>query len=222
MNLHRKLLLAFALCVVPALLLAQAPTPQPAGSVAATQQPGPADRQANIDRLMTPAAGPTPEQGLVGVVLSTKDKDVRLEPLPGSMGATYAFVTALIFASFPEKHASVRINDAQPAIHAKIGVNPKGRLYLVKLEVNERTNNRSVKIGHSGFGSFSGMQSPDEKWTVPVTMLQGAPGDWTLTPSAPLVPGEYGLYTGPGAVMNSQPGASGGELYDFGVDPKPQ
>jgi hypothetical protein len=203
--------------VMPASLYAQTPA-----NNASAPKAEPADRQGNIDKLMAPVAGPSPMEGLVGVVLSTKDKDVKLESIPGSIGYTYAFVTALIFADFPDQHASVRITDPRPTIHIKLGVNPKGRVYLVKTEVNPKTDNRSVKLGHSGFGSFSGIQTPDAKWSIAVTMTQGNPGDWTLVPTADLAPGEYGVFTGPGAVMNAQPGATGGELYDFGVDTPPR
>ncbi len=208
----------FAMLVLPALLLAQTP---PHNAVAPHQQAAPKDREGNVDKLLSPSAGPSPAEGLVGVVLSTKNKDTKLESLPGSIGMTYAFVTELIFADFPDQHAAVRITDLRPTIHLKLGVNPKGRVYLVKAEVNQKTDNRSVKLGHSGFGSFSGMQAPDTEWTVPVTITQGALGDWTLTPKADLVPGEYGVFTGAGAIMNAQSAASGGELYDFGVDVAP-
>lgn len=153
---------------------------------------------------------------LDGVALSAQGVDQRLQPIPGSFSTTYAFVTMLMFMDYPDTHASVRIKDSHPTLHLKIGVNPRGRVYLVKAESNAKTGNRSVKLGHSGFGSIGGMTAPDTKWTIAATITEEAPGIWKLVPDAPLAPGEYGLFT-PNQAGGMQVPASG-QLYDFGVD----
>ena len=154
---------------------------------------------------------------LDGVVLSTKTGgDVRLQALPGSFSTTYAFVTVLMFMNYQDQHASVRTTDARPSLHLKIGVNPKGRVYLVKVESNPKTNNRSLKIGHSGFGSVGSMTAPDSKWAISSTVTQESPGIWKLVPDSDLASGEYGVFT-PSLAGSMQVPASG-DLYDFGVD----
>jgi hypothetical protein len=153
---------------------------------------------------------------LDGVVLSSASGDVRLQPMPGAFSTTYAFVTVLMFMDYQGQHATVRTTDKHPTLHLKIGTNPKGRVYLVKTEINAKTDNRSVKIGHSGFGSVGGMTAPDSKWLIPCTMTQDSPGIWKLVPDAPLAAGEYGVFT-PTVAGGMQIPASG-DLYDFGVD----
>lgn len=177
------------------------------------------DRQAQVEQMLTaPDAGPPMYAGVLGAVLSSKDADTKLTALPGTIGSTYAFVTALIFASFPGLHADTRITDPDPSLHVMMGGDPAGRVYLVKLAVNDRTNDRSVKLGHSGFASVSGVTAPDAKWAIPYTATQVKPGEWTLTPKAPLAPGEYGVFVGVGTMASGIAGP-GGELYGFGVDP---
>lgn len=175
------------------------------------------DRQSQVDQMLAPDTGPAAYQGVLGAVLSTKDADTKLTALPGTIGSTYAFVTALIFASFPGLHADTRIKDTRPVIHLMLGGSPAGRVYLVKLAVNSRTADRSVKLGHSGFASFSGVNVPDAKWSIPYTAAETKPGEWALTPSADLAPGEYGVFVGVGTMASGIAG-SGGELYGFGVD----
>lgn len=211
-----KRLLGCLLLAVPGLLAAQTPAtsaPAAASTIAA--------RQDRVQQLLAPDSGPSPSAGLLGVVLSTQDKDVKLEPTAGTIGTTYAFVTALIFADFPGLHASTRIADAKPTIHILIGGNPTGRVFLVKAQTNERTDNRSVKLGHSGFGSFSGLNAPDAKWSIAYTATEGQPGNWTLTPTAELAPGEYGIFTAAGTPAGGLI-AAGGVLYGFGVDSAPR
>lgn len=188
-----------------------------ATSVAAAQTaPTPSSpATSNVASLLNEA--PPVSTTLDGVVLSAKaEGDRRLQPLPGSFSTTYAFVTMLMFMDFVDQHAALRTTDHRPVLHLKIGVNPKGRVYLVKAESNPKTDNRSVKLGHSGFGSIGNMSTPDAKWIVPATVEAEGPGIWRVTPDADLAPGEYGVFT-PNLAGNTQVPASG-DLYDFGVD----
>ena len=175
--------------------------------------PAPDDKIAAMLNDAPPPATTT----LDAVVLSSKNGDIRLQAQPGTFSTTYAFVTVLFFVDFQEKAATTRITDPRPALHLKIGANPKGRVYLVKAESNPKTNNRSVKIGHSGFGSIGGMTAPDAKWVIPASITQGGPGIWTITPDSDLKPGEYGIFTP--TVAGSMQVPATGDLYDFGVDP---
>jgi hypothetical protein len=182
-------------------------------SLPAVAQTSPADTD-KVAALLNEA--PPPTTSLDGVVLSTQKGDQRLLSIPGAFSTTYAFVTVLLFMDYPDLHASTRTTDTHPTLHLKMGVNPKGRVYLVKVESNTKSNNRSVKLGHSGFGSIGGMTAPDSKWAVACTITEEAPGIWKLVPDAPLARGEYGIFT-PNLAGGTQVPASG-ELYDFGVD----
>lgn len=201
-----KRTIAAALLFVPLLALSQSPPPAASST-----------RASNVDKLLEPDAGPPPSAGVLGVVLSSRSTDQKLDPVPGTIGSTYAFVTALIFSDFPGLHADVRVTEPKPTIHVLLGGSPNGRVFLVKAQSNDKTGNRSVKIGHSGFGSVSGLNAPDAKWNVPYTATQDSPGHWTLTPVEPLLPGEYGIFV-PMGVPASGTYGSGGALYGFGVD----
>ena len=161
-------------------------------------------------------APPPATTTLDAVMLSSKTGDIRLQSQPGAFSTTYAFVTVLFFVDFQEKAATTRVTDPRPALHLKIGANPRGRVYLTKVESNRKTNNRSVKIGHSGFGSIGGMTAPDSKWVIPTTITQGGPGIWIVTPDVDLKPGEYGIFSPTIAGAMQVPAT--GDLYDFGVD----
>lgn len=167
-------------------------------------------REANVEKLLEPGNVP---KGLQGVVLSTKDNDIKMLSAAGSVSATYAFVTVLIYDDFPDLHASLQINDARPTFHLRIGESPNGRVFLVKAKSNDGPHNRSVKIGTSGFGRMSGMTSPDPKWVIPWNAVETSPGNWTMTLSDDLPPGDYGIYTPPRDTKSTV----GGELYGFEI-----
>ncbi len=192
----RFLILGLAL-VIPAVFAQNSVAPD---KISAMLNEAPAEQSVTLD----------------AVVLSAKDSDQRLESLPGAFSTTYAFVTVLMFIDFPDQHATVRITDTRPVLHLKIGANPHGRVYLVKTEINPKTNDRSVKLGHSGFGSVGGMTNPDAKWVVASTVTQDGNGIWKLVPDAPLAKGEYGIFT-PNVIAGTAMPASG-VLYGFGVD----
>lgn len=153
---------------------------------------------------------------LQAVVLSSKSGDVRLQSTPGQFSAVYAFITLLFYLDAPDEHSAVRIADARPTLHLKIG-NPKGRVYFVRLESNNKKGTRSLKIGHSGFGSAGGFAAPDPEWVVPAGITQESDGIWKITPNSDLNPGEYGVFASTFATGGNQPAAAG-DIYDFGVD----
>jgi hypothetical protein len=152
---------------------------------------------------------------LDGVVLVDAKGDHKITYTPGNFSHTFAFVTALFYADFPDKHADLRIVGNAPTIWIRIE-NPKGRVFLAKAKVNERTQNRSVKMGRSGYGSVSSVMIPDSDWTIPFTSTERGEGLWELSPKEPLKPGEYGIFAS--GMSAGAPVGAGGVLYDFGVD----
>jgi hypothetical protein len=189
---------------------AAANTPHTVATAPATAAPS---REATVASLLKPMDGVTylPDS-VVGVVLSTTTNDVRLEATAGALASTNAFVTRLFFADFPGQHAAQRIADPRPTLHIKLATNPKGRVFLVKVEVNDGTNNRSLKMGKSSFASFSSATTPDTDWIMGNTVKEEAPGLWAITPNADLPPDEYGVF-----VARAGGGDLSGDLYDFAV-----
>ena len=147
----------------------------------------------------------TTTNGPFGVRMRTKDGEVDLKAISGSMSSTYAFVTVLTFMDFPGPRADLRISDRRPSFLIQSSESPTGRYFLVKAKSNKKDDTRSVKLGRGGFYSLKQTGSPDKDWTVPFEGTQGDSGQWTLTPVNDLKAGEYGIYLG-------------GQLYDFGVD----
>lgn len=180
-----------------------------AGATAQTPAPS------TIDQLLasTPAS-----QGVVGIVVDTGSNPEKLSATPGTINAVYAFITVLYFADFPELSASVSVSGAAPTIYVAMANSPAGRLYLVRAKVNPKDNDRSVKVGHSKFASFAGLSVPDPDWCIPFTVKEVKPGEWAITPNAPLKAGQYGVFVPKGINIDGAPNdAAGGSLFGFGV-----
>lgn len=175
----------------------------------------------NIDQLLQPAPGPSAAQGVIGVVLDANGQPQKLAQEPGTMNTVYAFVTVLIYSDFAHQHASVQTGDSQPHVYVLMGGDPSGRVFIVRTKVNPKTHNRSVKMGKAKFAGYAGVTIPDPDWAVPYTATQIKPGEWALTPNAPLKPGEYGLFVPSTTPTSSVPYAVGGSLYGFGVSASP-
>lgn len=168
-----------------------------------------------VDMLHDQAKPPSTE--VLGVVMTSgSDAPARLEAYGGTLSYTYAFVTMLTFLDFPGPHAAARAHNARPVLHVRVEADPTGRMYLVRADSNKRGSDRSVKIGHSGYGSISGLSAPDSGWTFPFTVARESADVWTITPTTDLKPGEYGLFV-PTVVNNTQIPANA-QLYGFGVD----
>ncbi|MGC1549414.1 MAG: hypothetical protein WA777_12865 [Rhodanobacter sp.] len=194
-------------------------TPTTTASVSPTSAPSSsattpaASREAAVAALLKPIDGVTylPDS-VVGMALSTTDQDLHMEPTAGALASTNAWVTVLFYADFPGQHAKMQIADAHPSIHIKLGSNPEGRVFLVKTESNVKTDNRSLKMGRSGWGHASSATTPDKDWIVSSAVKEDSPNLWTLTPTADLAPGEYGVF-----VARAGSGTLSGDLYDFAV-----
>jgi len=138
--------------------------------------------------------------------LCTKDGDLELTSIAGSVSATYAFVTMLQFMDYPELAARVRTNDPKPSVLLRVQGNPTGRVFWVKADPDKNDNVRSVKVGRGGMFGVKSVTTPDKDWTIPFESKEEQPGLWRLTPRGQLKPGEYGIYVGTG------------ELYDFAIE----
>lgn len=170
---------------------------------------------ANLDAMLQPAPAPS---GVVGVVLDASGQPEKLSPTPGTFNSVYAFVTVLLYSDFMGLHASAQIASGKPTLYVLMGGSPEGRVFLVRTKVNDKTHNRSLKMGKAGFGSYAGVNVPDPDWDIAYTASQIKPGEWAITPKAPLPAGEYGLYVPVGTPVAGAPNISpGGALYGFGV-----
>jgi hypothetical protein len=170
-----------------------------------------------ISKMLQPSAGPSPNAGVVGVVVSADGSNQKLAPTPGTINGVYAFVTVLFYADFDGLHATAQASSPAPTLYVLTGFQPDGHVFLVRTKVNPKDNNRSVKIGHAKFASYGGVRVPDPDWTIPYTAKEISPGEWALTPSEPLKAGEYGLFVPAGTPANGPNNSTGGALYGFSV-----
>ncbi|OOG56305.1 hypothetical protein [Rhodanobacter sp. C03] len=139
------------------------------------------------------------------VTMVTKDGNVHLLGINGTISTRNAFVTVLEFQDYPGTAATVRTHDTRPSFTVYTTNNPKGSIYIASLDVNNGDQNRSLKMGNSGFGSIKNAGAPDKDNQIPYDAVQiDNSGQWRLTPTKDLKPGEYGVLHG--------------SLYDFGVD----
>ena len=165
----------------------------------------------------TPAPPPPTPMDRVSwsrVVMVEKGGQHDMDALPGSFGVTSAFITVLMYSDFPGASAELHIKDTQPVFYVRSDESPRGRIFLVKAERSRQ--GRSVKMGKSGFGSMSGMMTPDSDWTIEFTYKETAKdGVWMITPKTGLPKGEYGIYEGINSMGYPAPG---GSLFDFAVE----
>lgn len=164
----------------------------------------------------TGGAGTLPSVGEEGVWLKTSQGEIRLSSVLGDASVTSVVVAALVFLDFPGLKAEVRISDRRPQIVVKSSKNPRGRIFLVRADIDEDDNVRSVKIGRASMFGVKSWTSPDKDWTVECDVAEIKPGTWELTPKTDLKPGEYGLLFRAG--FGGQLAPNQGELFDFGVD----
>jgi len=141
------------------------------------------------------------------VTMVSKDGgNVHLRGISGTMSTTNAFVTVLMHYNYPGIAAGVRTHDTRPSFIVNSTEQPKGRIYIVSLEVDNGDQDRSLKLGNSRFwGGEKNIGAPDKDNQIGYDAVAiGNGSQWKLTPTKDLKPGEYGLYTG--------------EMFDFGVD----
>jgi hypothetical protein len=151
--------------------------------------------------LTMPAGGTRIE-----VRLAAKEGDFDLKPLAGSLSSTFAYVKMLHFMNYPGLSAKLRIRDRRPSVLIAADSDPRNRYFVVKTEVNDKDNDRSVKIGSGGMFRNRGYDQPDEDWTVEYQANEEKPGLWRLVLRGDLeAGGEYGIY-------------HDGNLYEFGVE----
>ncbi|HSY49100.1 MAG TPA: hypothetical protein VLC46_09840 [Thermoanaerobaculia bacterium] len=159
-----------------------------------------------------PTAPPTARNGssqtsASRVRLITPDGTLDLSSYVGSESSTYAYVTMLFWLNFPGLHSAQRTHDSRPAFLLKSDQDPRSRYFIVRLDVNEKSGDRSLKMGKGGAFSFKATTTPDSDWTFPFDSERLTPDSWKLKLKAALKPGEYGVYA-----------AQNAELYEFGVD----
>ncbi len=141
-----------------------------------------------------------------GVRLITADHTFDLMSIAGSESTTFVYVTSLLWNNYPGVRAEVRTSDRSPSLLLQSEKSPTGRYFLVRLDSNPKTSDRSLKMGREGMFSARSLGHPDDTWTIPFEVTQEREGLWRIKPKSTLKPDEYGLWMGTG------------ELYDFGVD----
>lgn len=147
-----------------------------------------------------------PVRTKTGVRLVTKEREYDLMSIAGEESSTNAYVMVLLWNNYPGLHAEVRTKDHEPYLLVQSDKSPTGRYYLVRLDSNDRSSDRSLKMGREGMFTARSIGHPDNTWTIAFEATQEREGLWRLKPKTSLKPDEYGLWMGTG------------ELYDFGVD----
>lgn len=148
-----------------------------------------------------------PSSGSSTVKLVSSSGATALSSLVGASSSTYVYVTWLFWENFPGLRASARTTDHQPSFLIASDRDPRSRFYVVRVDVNAKDGDRSLKMGKSGAFSFKAGTAPDTDWSFAFEATEEKRGWWKVELKQPLKPGEYGVY----AVQTT-------ELYDFGVD----
>jgi hypothetical protein len=168
------------------------------------------DRSSSVTAPAQSATEPraqTPIERSSTVRLVTNKETLGLTSLIGSSSSTWIYVAFLFWFNFPGLHATHHITDRNPSFLIAADHDPRSRYYIVRLDVNTKGGDRSLKMGKSRAFSFTASNTPDSEWTFPYEGAEEKTGVWKLALRAPLLPGEYGVFV-----------VQAGELYDFGVD----
>jgi hypothetical protein len=159
----------------------------------------------------TVGSGTPPPGAMMGnpmdvTMVTTDAGNVHLRGISGTISTTNAFVTVLEHSNFPGVAATTRTHDARPSFIVNSTDQPKGRFYIVSVEVDNGDQVRSLKLGNARFwGGMKNVGAPDKDNQIAYDAVSVGNGNqWKLTPTKDLKPGEYGVYMG--------------ELFDFGVD----
>lgn len=141
----------------------------------------------------------------IGLVIA--DQEIPLSGATGDLTTTGFWPVVFTFLDYPGLHARVRTTNHLPAIVVRAAHDPNSYYFIGKLDVNERENNRSLKIEQK-VGAFNASTRivPAAHWYVKYDASETTAGTWRLTPRSQLEPGEYGIV------------APGGVLFEFGVD----
>jgi len=170
----------------------------------------------------SPAYQPPPMVGTASQIampqadvrLKTTGGDLSLKLIGGEVSTTgFGFVT-FVYMNYPGLHAKVRTSDRRPTVLVKSELAPTKRIWVVRLDVNDDSDDRSLKIGSARENPFrsQAMGKPDPSWTFDYEASEESPNMWRLSLKKDLKPGEYGLYMDlPGMTVGSR-------FYDFGVD----
>jgi hypothetical protein len=141
----------------------------------------------------------------VGLVIA--DKEVHLSGASGDLTTTGFWPVVFTFLDYPGLHARVRTTNRLPTIIIRASHDPSSYYFIGKLDVNDRENNRSLKIEQKvGAFNASARIVPASHWQVSYDARETTPGTWRLTPRGQLEAGEYGIV------------APGGVLFEFGID----
>lgn len=171
------------------------------------------DRSAGNSTTTTVVAGPmgvtqvTNGQEPVVKLVDTSGKVAPLTSMIGEQSSTNVYVTVLFWENFPGVHAAVRTADKSPSFLISTDREPRSRYYIVRLDVNDKDGDRSLKMGKSGAFSFKAGSAPDTDWTFPFEAHEEKRGSWKVSLKKPLATGEYGVF-----VVQTR------ELFEFGVD----
>lgn len=110
---------------------------------------------------------------------------------------------------FPGSRSKSRTTEKMPALLFRLNYSPGGRAFLVKLESEQKEDNRTFQVVRRNKNPFSSDPDfgPNDDIIIPYDATEVTPGHWKLTSKSELAPGEYGLFF---RFM----------LWSFGVDPR--
>lgn len=149
------------------------------------------------------------------VLLKGAGVEQKLGIKVGTFRHAGAFFVILLYMDFSGNVAAERTKERKPVLSVPTKEDPSKFHYLVKLTSDSASAGaRSMKIGSAGSlismavtGKTGDILVPDADWTRPFEAKLEGEGRWTLIPTQPLEPGEYGLWD-----------SQNGGLSEFGVD----
>jgi hypothetical protein len=155
------------------------------------------------------AAGALKNQDVIYQLVA--GKFVEMFATSANLETNMAFFQSKSEVVLEGKKAQFRTTEKQPVF---LSTYSSTDAPLVRLKQGDDHNDRNLKIGSGAFMPFGGTQKMGvrNEDKIAVSIERDPRGFYKVTPSAPLVPGEYGFILATGF------GAGSGKIYDFGVD----
>jgi len=133
--------------------------------------------------------------------------EIRLPASRGDFSATGMWPVVMTYLDYPGLRARHRTTNIRPTVLVRSEHHPVNYYHIARLDVNEKENNRSLKIEQKGSAfTETSRVVPAGRWHIEYDASEASPGIWHLVPRSDLTSGEYGVVV------------PGGLLYEFGVD----
>lgn len=128
-----------------------------------------------------------------------ESEEVPLPMTGGTLRQAGMFPVVRIYSDLDGDRSAIRTSQRRPVVVVRESEDPLGKYCLVRFESDRSGNRRELKMMSGAKllkAAFTGEvdYAPDEDWMIELSSTQAASGEWHLSPTSDLEPGEYGVW----------------------------